>query len=440
MHWRALSIAVLMAAVAAGKPALARAQDWAQKMFDHQDYDFGSVARGAEAQHRFPIKNVYQEDIHISGVSSSCGCTLPRLSQDLLKSGETAYVIADFDTRSFQGPHSATVTVRFDGQFSGEVRLQVKGNIRKDVVFIPGKIDLGTVDAGNPMERKIHVAYAGRSDWQIVDVRSANPNFEVELAPKDRTAGRVDYELLFRLKPTATAGYINDRLTIVTNDSANRLIPLAVEGNVVASVTVSPSSLQMGTVKPGSKVTKQLIVKGKGEFHVLRVECDDPAFKFQVNEQAKKLHLIPVTYTAGDKAGKFVKKLRIFTDATSAALPEVVAHVVVEGDAAPAAAPATEKSATEKPIAEKPSSEKPAEKSIEKPASKGMEEPAKPAVTPAPENEKKGSVDFLPPTTTPAPEVPLENPKREVRPDRGQPGVKDPAARRSGPWRIGSLP
>ena len=445
MHWRALSIAVLVAALAGMEPALAGAQDWAQKMFDHQDYDFGSVARGAEAQHRFPIKNLYKEDVHISAVYSSCGCTSPHITQDLLRSGETAYVVADFNTRSFQGPHSATITVLFDGQFSGEVRLQVKGNIRKDVVFIPGKVDLGTVDAGNPVERKINVAYAGRSDWQIVDVRSANPNFEVELAPKDRSAGRVDYELLFRLKPTATAGYINDRLTIVTNDATNRLIPLAVEGNVVASVTVSPSSLQMGTVKPGGKVTKQLIVKGKGDFHVLRVECDDPAFTFQVNQQAKKLHLIPVTYTAGDKPGKFVKKMRIFTDATRAALPEVVAHVVVQGDAAPAETPAADKSDSERLNSDKPKTEKPAtEKSAavkpaEKPEAKGAAEPRKPAVTPAPEIEKKGGVDFLPPTKTPAPEAPADAPQPDSKPERDRLDVKEPAARRTGPWRISAL-
>jgi len=407
VHWRALSFAVLVVA-ACVEPALAGAQDWAQKMFDHQDYDFGSVARGAEAQHRFPIKNLYKEDVHISTVYSSCGCTSPRITKDLLKSGETAYVIADFNTRSFQGPHSATITVLFDGQFPAEVRLQVKGNIRKDVVFIPGKIDLGTIDAGNPVERKINVAYAGRSDWQIVDVRSANPNFEVELTPKDRSAGRVDYELLFRLKPTATAGYINDRLTIVTNDAANRLIPLAVEGNVIASITVSPSSLQMGVVKLGGKATKQLIVKGKGDFRVLRVECDDPAFKFQVSDQAKKLHLIPVTYVAGDAPGKFVKKLRIFTDATSTALPEVVAHVVVQGERA----------------------------AEEKPAGKDASEPSKPAAASEP-SEKKSAPTDQPPAAKPAPlKAPADAEKPDTAPAEGLPETKDPSARRTGPWRI----
>ena len=416
MHWRALSIVVLAAATSvAGPLAPAGAQEWAQKMFDHQDYDFGSVARGAEAQHRFPVKNIYKEDVHISSVYSSCGCTAPRITQDLLKSGETAYVVADFNTRSFQGPHSATITVMFDGQFSGQVQLHVKGNIRKDVVFIPGKIDLGTVDAGNSIERKINVAYAGRSDWQIVDIRSANSNFEVELTPKDRSPGRVDYELLFRLKPTAPAGYINDRLTIVTNDDSNQLIPLAVEGNVVSAVTVSPSSLQMGSVKPGEKVTKQLIVKGKRDFHVLRVECDDPAFQCQVSDQAKKLHLIPVTFTAGDKQGKIVKKLRIFTDATSAPLPEIVAHVVIKGE----------------PVV----TDKPETKAVDPPATiapPAVEKTGEPAETPAGKKPEAKPLDGK----SPEDKTPAE-PKNPIQePDAREPSVKDPSSRKSTAWRI----
>ena len=50
-------------------------QEWARKMFDSTEHKFGTVAKGAKAEHRFQIKNLYEEDVHISGVRSSCGCT-----------------------------------------------------------------------------------------------------------------------------------------------------------------------------------------------------------------------------------------------------------------------------------------------------------------------------------------------------------------------------
>ena len=44
------------------------AQDWARKMFDKTTHDFGVVARGAKAEYRFVIENIYEEDAHIKSV------------------------------------------------------------------------------------------------------------------------------------------------------------------------------------------------------------------------------------------------------------------------------------------------------------------------------------------------------------------------------------
>ncbi len=57
----------------------AMAQDWAKKLFTVTSHDFGTVASGAKTEFRFPIKNVFVEELHISGIRSSCGCTTPTL-------------------------------------------------------------------------------------------------------------------------------------------------------------------------------------------------------------------------------------------------------------------------------------------------------------------------------------------------------------------------
>ena len=49
-------------------------QDWARKMFDYTTYDFGVVARGARAEHRFTVENIYVEDAHISAIRYGWAC------------------------------------------------------------------------------------------------------------------------------------------------------------------------------------------------------------------------------------------------------------------------------------------------------------------------------------------------------------------------------
>jgi len=162
--------------------APAEAQDWARKMFPVTSHNFGTVAKGSKTEYRFVFRNIYQEDVRVVGVRTSCGCTSPTVTKKDLKTHETAEVVATFNTRTFLGQHGATLTVTFDKPFSAEVQLRVAGNIRGDVTFDPPFIDLGNVDLGKGSERQIRISRVGGTPWEIKDVRSANPDFEVALS------------------------------------------------------------------------------------------------------------------------------------------------------------------------------------------------------------------------------------------------------------------
>jgi hypothetical protein len=191
----------------------------------------------------------------------------------------------------------------------------VNGFIRGDVVFEPGEVNFGEVEQSQHAERKVIVTYAGRNDWKISDVRSANQHFEVELKESGRQAGRVSYEMLVRLKDSAPAGYFQDQLSILTDDHQLKSIPLMVQGSVVAPVSVSPAALFLGVLEPGQKVTKNLIVKGKQPFKVECIDCGGNSnleFKLPSSDE-KNVFVIPVTFTAGDSPGEFSQKITIKT-------------------------------------------------------------------------------------------------------------------------------
>ena len=293
----------------------AQAQDWAKKMFKTTSHDFGTVARGARAEFSFELQNVYKDTVHIASVRSSCGCTTPTITKQTLQTYDKAAIVAKYNTRTFLGNKSATVTVVIDRPYYAEVQLTVRGYIRSDVVFDPGEVSFGEVDQFESAERKVNLNYAGRTDWKIVDVTSANHYLEVELVENQRQAGWVSYEMLVRLKPGAPVGYFQSQLTIVSDDARLRTIPIAVQGRVLSPLTVSPAALFLGVLEPGESVTKQLVVRGKQPFKVIGIECDDDCFEFETPADTKKtIHLIPVTFTAGEAAGKVSQTIKINTD------------------------------------------------------------------------------------------------------------------------------
>jgi hypothetical protein len=320
--------ACLLLTVLAGPPVFA--QQWARKMFQESKHDFGSLARGAKAEYRFELTNMYQQDVHIVSARSSCGCTSVRVEKPRLKTREKGAIVASINTGSFFGQKSATITVTFDKPFYAEVQLQVSSYIRTDVTFEPGSVQFGSVEQGAPAESKVKVTYAGGSKWKIIEARSANPHVTAEVVQTGRRAGQVSYKLIVRLSAEAPAGYIHDHLMLVTNEHQAAQIPVAVEGRVRTGVTVSPASLFMGVVQPGEKVTKQLVIKGCKPFRILSISCDDKSFEFDTSTGStpKPVHLIPVTFAAGPDAGKVTRTIRIQTDLADNR-PELSAYAVV---------------------------------------------------------------------------------------------------------------
>jgi hypothetical protein len=322
---RSIWILILACAAAAGGPATA--QEWARKMFRETSHDFGTLAAGAKAEHRFVLTNLFQETVHIVNVSSSCGCTTPIVSKHTLRSRESAEIIAVYNTTKYKGEKTAVLTVTFDQPFAAQVQLRIAGFIRSDVVFNPGVINFGLVRLGTPSERSVDILYAGRNEWEIVDVTTANPHLEAELLEKRRGGGQVEYRMILRLRGDAPLGYVRDQVTIVTNDGQLARIPLDLEGKVESEVTVTPLPLVFGTVRPGEKVTKKIVVRGTRPFRITRVECPD-CFEVAAPEDSKTFHLVPVTFI-GTKSGNVVSKIHIETDLGANVVPEIPAYAEI---------------------------------------------------------------------------------------------------------------
>ncbi|MEM9659260.1 MAG: hypothetical protein AAF961_12955, partial [Planctomycetota bacterium] len=184
------------------------------------------------------------------------------------------------------------------------------------------------------------VTYAGRSDWQIVDITNDNDFFEVELNEAQRHGGRVTYDLLVRLKGDVPPGYIKDQLTVVTNDqiSDNRRIPLFANGRVRPEFTVTPEKLVLGELAAGEEVSKRIIVRGKNPFRIIDVSCGEDCFSFKTDEATKPLHFVEVTFRAGDSPGELRTPIRIVTDsgnnrgATCVASATVTTHSETDAD------------------------------------------------------------------------------------------------------------
>ncbi len=350
MFMRTLSTAMVILASCVAQ--LAAGEEWVAKMFPEKKHDFGNVARGADTVYRFPVKNIYKQDVEIVNVRSSCGCTLPTIENKILKTGQTGYIVATFNTRTFTGVHGATLSVEVKWNDKGilrrgETQLRVDGNIRQDIVFKPGAVKFENVDQGAKQEQHVAVTYAGRDSWKITDVRGASDDLEVELTETQRYTGRVAYDLLVRVKDSAKAGYFNDQLVLVTNDESNPRIPIHVAGRIVPQISASPEPLLLGEVALGQQVSKKVIVRGKQPFKIVSVECpEDPSFQFKTDDKSSDRHFVEILFDAKGNPGKVKQTIHITTDLGASFNATVTAYATV---VAPTATTANETGAAAGP-------------------------------------------------------------------------------------------
>lgn len=306
------------------------AQEWARKMFETTSHDFGTVARGAKAEYAFTFKNIYEEDVRIASVHSTCGCVSPRIEKRELKTYEESAVIASINSKTFLGNQRATITVTIDKPYPAIVQVHLKVRVRTDVMFDPSSVVFGTVEQGEQAERTVRVTYFGGAHWSITGVQSPSPHLSGAVEEVSRGNGRAIYTLRVRLSPEAPAGYVREYLTLATSDAGSSRIPIEVEAHVRPAVSATPSSLFMGVVRSGETTTKQVVVRGKKPFKILEVvpECDCLQAAPPDDPSAKEIHLLPVTFTAKGEPGKISKTVRIRTDLGGAEV-EISAHAAV---------------------------------------------------------------------------------------------------------------
>jgi hypothetical protein len=321
------NILLSLAVVALGtQAASAQSGAWADKIFlaggGTISHDFGTVARGAQLSHAFTLTNIYSVPLQITEIRVTCGCVTATSTSRLLKPQEKAQLNVVMDSRRFSGTKSVTVYVTVGPEFISTASIHLTANARPDVVLNPGQINFGVVRQGQTPTQVMDVEYAGGFDWRVTEVvKSAAAPYEVSVEQRyreparGRQPGRAGYRLTVTLRGDAPAGPLNQELILKTNEPAggSQFITVPVEGNVQATLTVSPSPVDFGRVKVGSEAVFKVQVRGDRPFRILKVGGTDDVVSAVVPAAAAPNHVLEL-HCRPRQPGDLRRQLVIHTD------------------------------------------------------------------------------------------------------------------------------
>ncbi|OGS73758.1 MAG: hypothetical protein A3G95_07420 [Flavobacteria bacterium RIFCSPLOWO2_12_FULL_31_7] len=79
--------------------------------FDKEIHDFGEIEQGEIVETTFLIKNVGDKNLYIVDAHGSCGCTVPEVTKEAIKPGESAPISVKFDSNGKSGEVTKTVMI-----------------------------------------------------------------------------------------------------------------------------------------------------------------------------------------------------------------------------------------------------------------------------------------------------------------------------------------
>src|SRR5262249_47850976 len=289
MEWnpmrRLLMSSIAWSALSVGMGAACRAQsDWLTSVFPERAYDFGTVARGSQIRHAFPIINGTKDDIRIVDWRTKCGCTDGKVGAPAIPSGTQTTVEATINTTNFQGYKPSGLTLILDRPSFVEVDLNLTCFIRGDIVMNPGQIDFGVWRRSASLpSASLDLTYAGgRPDWDIVQMKTQTDKVKAVAKEVSRTGdGQIRWQITATLQPGVVNGHFKDQITLITNDSPAQAIPISVVANVQSSVSVTPSIVNLGRVPPGQTITRSNVVhvRSRSPFSLGKLSATSPALQ-----------------------------------------------------------------------------------------------------------------------------------------------------------------
>jgi hypothetical protein len=299
--------------------ARARAQSWVEQVLPERSFDAGTVARGSKVRHTFRLVNRLDQTVHISTWRTKCGCTEVKVGAREIPPGTQTSIEAVIDTSTFLGFKPSGLTLVIDQPSYAEVDLNLSCFIRGDITLNPGVVDFGIVSrsSGSKPTVTVSLAYSGgNANWGITRMQTRSSRVSAKLQEQSRSAGgQVQYVLSATLDPSEVTGYFKDEITLFTNDPQSRSIPIAVSASLQSAVTISPSPLILGQVKPGQVIEKKLLVKSSQPFKLTGVKTSKNDLTATPDaDGARAFHTVNLTIKVPSNAGPYNAVVEVATD------------------------------------------------------------------------------------------------------------------------------
>ena len=325
-----------------------------QISWEKTTHDFGVFKEEAGLQTAiFEFTNVGDEPLYLNNVKASCGCTATDYTKEPITPGNKGFVKASYNPQNRPGKFNKSITVTTNCENPTTI-LTITGEVTPREKGIE---DYYPKDFGGLRLKSAHLALNNVYNTKVVTDTIGVVNMTE--APMKVTFQNVPKHITVKMEPETLAakksnekmgqtgkiyitydakqkndwGFVQDRISVVVNDSVNSKNKITVSATIVEDFShLSPTELanapkivfsqteyDFGTIKQGDKVTYEYKFKneGKSDLIIRKVKatcgCTVPNPEKMVIKPGEE-SFIKATFNSAGKKGHQSKPITITTN------------------------------------------------------------------------------------------------------------------------------
>jgi len=200
-------------------------------LFEEERHVFGNIREeDGPVTHEFKFKNDTKEDIVLSNVKASCGCTTPAWSREPVHPGSEGFIKVQYNPRNRPGPFKKSLTVRsnrgvsvlyIEGQVVPKEKTpeeefpKLMGSLR----FKNDKLYIGKITSNGKITRIYDIYNEGNKPVNFLKDKELPEHIEVNIVPEIiKPGGKAKMQIIFDPVKRNKLGYGIDHIRLKTND------------------------------------------------------------------------------------------------------------------------------------------------------------------------------------------------------------------------------
>jgi hypothetical protein len=222
--------------------------------FEKLVHDFGELDIGQKGECEFRFKNIGLGVLNISGIKSTCGCTVPTLTKMQYQPGEEGAIKVDYSGQNSPGSVEKNIFVDTNDTENQRVKLTIKAKVILSVEVSPTqlRILLGKENAAAP---DITLKSKDGNSFAITSLTTPNNIISIDFDPNIQ-------ESEFVLKPKVDTHklrqYPSGSIQIELNHPKQHSVSIPYE--VIPPFEAQPKRLLLTKLEPGSPQTAQITI------------------------------------------------------------------------------------------------------------------------------------------------------------------------------------